>query len=84
MEEAHLRRRLDVLEVHQSVLREVHDLPEVVEQAFVALKPFEQFDQRLGPDLLVVLGGHLRDDLHVAAHVSLQEFPQAVQRRLRR
>ena len=36
-----LRRRLDVLEMHQRILRKVHDLPEVVEQPFVALEAFK-------------------------------------------
>ena len=49
-----LRRRLDVLEMHQRILREVHDLPEVVEEALVALEALEQLDQGLGADLLVV------------------------------
>jgi len=38
----------------EGVLREVHDLPQVVEQAFITFKPFEQLDQGLGADLLVV------------------------------
>ena len=49
-----LGRRLDVLEVDQGVLAEVHDLPEVVEEALVALEALEQFHQGLGADLLVV------------------------------
>ena len=49
-----LGRRLDIFEMHQSVLAEVHDLPEVVEQAFVALEAFEQLDERFRADLLVV------------------------------
>ena len=49
-----LGRRLDVLEVDQGVLAEVHDLPEVVEEALVALEALEQLDQGLGADLLVV------------------------------
>ena len=40
--------------MHQGVLREVHDLPQVVEQPFVTFKTFEQLDERLGADLLVV------------------------------
>ena len=49
-----LGRRLDVLEVDQGVLREVDDLPQIVEQPFVALEALEELHQRLGADLLVV------------------------------
>ena len=49
-----LGRRLDIFKMHQSILREVHDLPQIVEQAFITFKTFEQLDERLGADLLVV------------------------------
>ena len=49
-----LGRRLDVLEVDQGVLAEVHDLPQIVEEALVALEALEELDERLGADLLVV------------------------------
>ena len=49
-----LGRRLDVLEVDQGVLAEVHDLSQIVEQALVALEALEELDERFRADLLVV------------------------------
>ena len=44
----------NIFKVDEGVLREVHDLPQIVEQPFITFKPFEQLDQGLGADLLVV------------------------------
>ena len=76
LELAEHARALDVLEVHDGVLREVHDRAEVVVQALRGLGVLEDLDELLRPELLVVLFGHLDAYLHVqgpAVHHVLEE-----------
>ena len=76
LELAEHARALDVLEVHDGVLREVHDRAEVVVQALRGLGVLEDLDELLRPELLVVLLGHLDAYLHIrgpAGHHVVEE-----------
>ena len=66
LELAKLARRLDVLEMHMGVLREVDDGTEVVVQTLSGLVALKDLDEILGTELVVVLLGHLDALLHVA------------------
>mmetsp|Transcript_27593 Transcript_27593/g.79608 ORF Transcript_27593/g.79608 Transcript_27593/m.79608 type:complete len:1497 (-) Transcript_27593:110-4600(-) len=61
-----LARRLNVLEVHVGVLREVDDGTEVVVQTLGGLVALKDLDEILGTELVVVLLGNLDAHLHVA------------------
>ena len=63
---------LDVLEVDLSVLAKVDDRSEEVKESFEALEPFEEVNQGVGRQLVVVLGGDLDADLKVLTNVGRQ------------
>ena len=71
---------LDVLEVNLAVLAEVDDGSEEVEESFEALEPFEEVNQGVGRQLLVVLGGDLDADLKVLTNVGRQHGLEAFKR----
>mmetsp|Transcript_6965 Transcript_6965/g.21992 ORF Transcript_6965/g.21992 Transcript_6965/m.21992 type:complete len:406 (+) Transcript_6965:2970-4187(+) len=81
---AHLGRRLDVLVVHDRVLRLHRDSAKVVKEALVALVRLEELDQLLGGELLRVLARDLHDDLQVCAQVGAHHVVQALEGHIRR
>mmetsp|Transcript_36899 Transcript_36899/g.63698 ORF Transcript_36899/g.63698 Transcript_36899/m.63698 type:complete len:837 (-) Transcript_36899:351-2861(-) len=79
LELLHARGGLDVLDVHQGQLREVHDGTEVVEQTLEGLEVLEQVDQGLRTQGVAVLGGDLHHDVQVLADVAAQHLLQDLQ-----
>mmetsp|Transcript_25810 Transcript_25810/g.40097 ORF Transcript_25810/g.40097 Transcript_25810/m.40097 type:complete len:1000 (+) Transcript_25810:1485-4484(+) len=58
-------RTLDVLEVHNGILRKVHNRTEVVVETFGGLGIFKHLDKLLGTKFIIVLLGNLNANLHV-------------------
>ena len=71
---------LDVLEVHISILAEVHNGAKEVEKSFKALERLKQLNECISCELFVILCGNLDTNLEILANVCLQHSPEALQR----
>ncbi len=71
---------LDVFEVDFGLLAKVDDRPKEVEESLVALERLKHVNQRLGAELVVVLGRNLDNDLQVLPYVGREHRLETLER----